>query len=384
MGCGAALWVVLFCLFYSVLTQPSATNNNKYSALNHIDGSDQMCTHAQSHSNHDGEMDFRLPSGFCTKSSGEPREMMWTGEEKRYEETPRFKDISRNEDGEEALLNIPVAGGEVGGQSCKNPTPSATFVTALYDIGRGDWAIFPRPYSIYLNYFRDVLKLNINLVVFVEESDKKFVLRNRRSANMTNATRVWTKPFEDLAFHKYLPRVRDVVESEDFRANNDNLRHPEGFSPEYIILMNSKFSLLQEVAEVNPFCSSHFVWIDAGYGHGKNVLPQNGETWVPRGLIDVHGKITIIQLERPILYEHYDRTTLFKMGARPAFIGGFFGGDSASVNLMTALHEEVFTSFLDERLVHEDQMMMLMCYLRKPEYFNPVEGWWYDGYKLFH
>ena len=46
--------------------------------------------------------------------------------------------------------------------------PKFTVVTALFDLGRGQWKNFRRPLELYLNYSRQLLSLEIPIVAYVQ------------------------------------------------------------------------------------------------------------------------------------------------------------------------------------------------------------------------
>lgn len=142
-------------------------------------------------------------------------------------------------------------------------------VTALYDIGRDQWQFFRRSFNEYLSYFSNVLGLNVNLIVYSDETVEKFVLDRRK--DYQNKTKTYRIKFSELEYYQYRQHINDVIASSEFRESNDMLDHPEAFSVEYLILMNNKISFLADAVRRNPFNSTHFFWIDAGYGHGEDL-----------------------------------------------------------------------------------------------------------------
>ncbi|KAH9495629.1 hypothetical protein Btru_015461, partial [Bulinus truncatus] len=55
-----------------------------------------------------------------------------------------------------------------------------TVVTATLDIGRGSWKHQNRAYDQYLQYMKGVLRLDVNLVLFIDAKGKSFVEKMRR------------------------------------------------------------------------------------------------------------------------------------------------------------------------------------------------------------
>ena len=53
--------------------------------------------------------------------------------------------------------------------SARNSEPVVTYVTGLYDIGRGKLKSWGRPFDYYLNFFKVLLSTPHNLVVYGEK-----------------------------------------------------------------------------------------------------------------------------------------------------------------------------------------------------------------------
>lgn len=150
---------------------------------------------------------------------------------------------------------------------------STTVVTALYDIGRaavkgGAYV----PFSKYLSWFKNLLSLNVPLVVFVDESLLDYV-RSHRPKNYQ--TEVVTRKFEDLAAYTYHNKMQLAIDKmrQDkslWKKMGKQFRSaPEYSTAKYQVVTFSKFDLLKEVSEQNPFSSEYFLWLDAGTFQGE-------------------------------------------------------------------------------------------------------------------
>ncbi|XP_062605407.1 protein HtrL-like [Saccostrea cucullata] len=259
----------------------------------------------------------------------------------------------------------------------RTPTQEAVFVTALYDIGREHWTHFRRSFDEYLSYFSNVLGLNVKMIIYSDESVQKFVLNERK--NLHQKTQIYALPFTDLEFYRYRQHIGNVLVSPEFRDSNEMLNHPEAFSVKYLILMNNKVSFLSDAVRKNPFNSTHFFWIDAGYGHGDNLTQW--KNFLPRVLLNKHNKITYIELNDPVLYK--DINEPHKVQMSPAFCGGFFGGDAAAILKYEKLYKKTFRKLLTENIVDDDQNVAFQCYVENPNLFANIRGHWFDAFKLF-
>ncbi len=57
--------------------------------------------------------------------------------------------------------------------------PVITYVTSFYDIKRGQ-SLSPRSRDYYLNYFRQLLEVDMNLIIFGDDYLKEFVWKYRK------------------------------------------------------------------------------------------------------------------------------------------------------------------------------------------------------------
>jgi len=145
----------------------------------------------------------------------------------------------------------------------------ATVVTALYDIGRanltGEYAY--RPFTKYLSWFKNLLSLNVPMVIFIPDYLHSYVLEHR---SPDIPTTVIIRNFEDLSAYKYHDRIQDTIDSMILTAtNNKSIPHhfitsPEFITAKYETIIFSKFDLLKEVAASNQHNSKYFIWLDAG------------------------------------------------------------------------------------------------------------------------
>ncbi|XP_061186233.1 protein HtrL-like [Saccostrea echinata] len=257
------------------------------------------------------------------------------------------------------------------------PNQEAVFVTALYDIGRENWTHFQRSFDEYLSYFRNVLRLNVKMIIYSNESVQKVVLDERKI--LDHKTQTYMLKFTDLEFYRYRQHIGHVLVSPEFRNSNEMLNHPEAFSVKYLILMNNKVSFLSDAVRKNPFNSTHFFWIDAGYGHGDDLTKW--KNFQPRILLSKRNKITYIELNDPALYK--DINDLHKVQMAPAFCGGFFGGDAGAILKYEKLYKKTFRKLLTENIVDDDQNVAFQCYVENPSLFENIRGHWFDAFKLF-
>lgn len=69
-----------------------------------------------------------------------------------------------------------------------------TLVTALLDIGRGDWWEYRRPMESYYFYLENVLRLKVNLVIFVDHKSVRHIYSRRKEYRLDHITKVSSTP----------------------------------------------------------------------------------------------------------------------------------------------------------------------------------------------
>jgi protein YibB len=263
--------------------------------------------------------------------------------------------------------------------SCDAPQPTrdVVFVTALYDIGRGQWQRFRRSFELYLSSFRNLLDLNVKLIVYANETVVNFVLDRRQ--HLRNKTWTVVLSFSELEYFEYRQHIQHILSSAEFRDSNKMLDHPEAFSVEYLILMNNKVSFLANAVRTNPFNTTHFFWIDAGYGNGADL--SRLAKFRPGVLLNKDNKITYFELNDPQSYR--DINHLHKVRIEPAFCGNFFAGDAKAILKYERLYKKTFRRLLTEFVVDDDQNVAYHCYKENPRLFENIRGSWLDAMKLF-
>ncbi|GFR60955.1 protein htrl [Elysia marginata] len=257
-----------------------------------------------------------------------------------------------------------------------------TVVTALLDIGRGDWDNQQRKYSTYLLYMQRMLRLDVNMVVFVEPKGRPFIdwMRRGREAR----TRVVEIGVKDLPYYSYRDKFADIMASEQYRQNNElySTSKAEAIIPEYDILQLSKFYFMDRAVRENPFNTSYYIWLDAGYAHGKDVHPEDG-VWVPKNLFDHAHQLTFIERKPGALHYKPQRARLHKISIN-IIAGLFFAGGGEVIQEVYKLQQKQVDNWLEKGIVDDDQTMYMLLYYQAPALFNLVSGDWLDVFKLFN
>ncbi|VDN60698.1 unnamed protein product, partial [Dracunculus medinensis] len=265
-------------------------------------------------------------------------------------------------------------------------TSKFTLVTALLDIGRGNWWEYRRTIENYYQYLDNILHLNVDLVIFLDDKSADYIYKRRRGLGFEQKTKIIPISFYELPFYAYIHKAEEIIKREqqgifwDSNWDETMKHHPEGKSAIYNILVNSKPYFLYKISIENPFSARFMVWLDAGYGHGnRSIFPKNYE-WKPKFLPN---KISLIQVTPP--HDKISRYTMADLYRKnwAVLSGGFIAGDIYALNRFYAYYYRVFAEMINQNRIDDDQTTMVLLVQQHPQLFNIVHGDWFDAFKLF-
>jgi hypothetical protein len=137
-----------------------------------------------------------------------------------------------------------------------------TLVTGLWNIGRGHltegWS---RTYQHYLTKFRELLKVDVNMIIFGDENLEEFVSKIRTPENTQFVRR-------DLSWFKnneFYDKIQNIRTNPDWYNQVGWLSESTQAKLEmYNPLVMSKVYLLHDAKILDKFDSEYMFWIDAG------------------------------------------------------------------------------------------------------------------------
>ena len=195
-----------------------------------------------------------------------------------------------------------------------------TLVTAYYDLGK----LSKHDRVSFKNWNSRFFALDDDMVIFTDEQTSRAIVKLRRKSNGCT-----------------ILVIQSLEQSEIFGLTNWHGQHdkdPEKFrhSIELYVVWNQKSLWLEQVANVNPFSSSHFFWADSGQFRDGVFLDNHVlsgrwihvPTFLPscRILILSIEKFRVSELERSDAgFTHPLDSELVRLG------GGNFGGDACAV-----------------------------------------------------
>uniref|UniRef100_A0A915MHI4 Uncharacterized protein n=2 Tax=Meloidogyne incognita group TaxID=654580 RepID=A0A915MHI4_MELJA len=282
-------------------------------------------------------------------------------------------DFSLQEELNEIISSVERSG-EIN--NLKRPFEAPILVTALIDIGRGNWQRFTRHFDQYLNYLTNILfRIQNNIIIYCDNSVYEYL-------------KIIQISLSELPFYKYRKEIEEIMnwEQKNWREEWDEQMktHPETLYPDYDILVNSKPYFLYNATQISQFPKPFeeeqlFVWLDAGYGHGSQSAIPLG-IWKPTQIN--YGQITLIKL--PTHGERVERYTIERVYRkhRSVISGGFMAGGEKVIRRFWTFFMKTFLELLDQHFVDDDQTTLLITIQRYNSTFKLLKGNWFDAFKL--
>lgn len=248
-----------------------------------------------------------------------------------------------------------------------------TIVTGIWDIKRdqaGDG--FKRDFEHYKDRFIKLLNLDIPMVIYIEDENKDWVLKERGN----KPTKVYIKPtssfVEDFPFYN---KVQEIRKSKEWIGQVGWLKDSAQGSLElYNPLVMSKMFMLHDASINDPFNTEYFIWVDGGiantvspgYFEAENVLDN---------LIGHLGRFFFICFPYETKSEihgfniegmnRYANTNVNRVAR-----GGIFGGRKSYISKANSIYFTILRDTLNSGLMGtEESIFTLMTYIN-PRIFS--------------
>ena len=240
-----------------------------------------------------------------------------------------------------------------------------TIITGILDLGRDKLNGFGRPFSFYEERFKNVLKLDLPMVIYISRKSKHLV--KERNPKKTKVIYIELEDLDKLPFINLIEKIRN---NPKWYNQADWLsQSPQAKLKYYNPLIMSKLFWMHDTAITNPFNTKYFLWLDGGI---TNTVPlhqinypkfeQNIIPYLNRFLLltfnytsntEVHG------FERKAMAK-YAHTDFIKYVARATA----FGGNVDTIKKIIPLYKELIYKTLTEGyLGTEESIYTLLCYL---------------------
>jgi hypothetical protein len=251
-----------------------------------------------------------------------------------------------------------------------------TIVTGIWDIKRDllseGWN---RPFEHYLSNFEKLLKCPNNMIIFIEEKYVDFIWEHRQRYNTHIVVREteWFKSNEEI--YNKIQKIR----------NNPDWYNQVGWLSEstqaklemYNPLVMSKMFLLNDAVILDPFDSSHLVWVDGGITNTvhegyfwkdnamdklSNHLDKFSFVCFPYdGKQEIHG----FKYEEICRYSNAEVNKVAR--------GGIFGGPKKLISDVNSIYYNILFDTLSNGLMGTEESIFTILLYKYPEFINYFE-----------
>lgn len=242
---------------------------------------------------------------------------------------------------------------------------SVTFVTALYDIGRGN--IDGRDIYTYKNWLIKTLQTIIDpFILFLDSSFgwKEELLEIRRDIG---PIKIIETPLEEIPMWKYKDRIQNILENPDFKRIQKHPNDITNKTPFYCMIQYSKFGFVESAIQENPFCTEYFSWIDAGFSRFYDTTKLY-KFHTPSGIHSFH--IDVDPYRLPQIRNIHE----FYIGSNECILhGGIWFFDVLS---FISVKEKIFLLWEEEMLqksrIDNEQITLAQVYNTMPSLFTLI------------
>ena len=246
-----------------------------------------------------------------------------------------------------------------------------TIVTMFYDIREKEKdklnnkdCILNRNIHTYCELAKQfILKLPYNLIIFTDNEDVISIVENERIKNsfLKDKTYIYKKKLEEMYYYNHLFQLEELQKK--YTIHNGSLEHE---TPLYIIVNNNKFECIKNAIELNPFQSTHFIWLDFGITHVA-LNPEKIHDWINH----IPDKIRQMCINPYI--ENVDNKQMFQT-IYHHISGGLFSGSKENLLLYCDLFKQKTEQIYNEGWYQIDEAVMTMVQRENADLFDLYYG----------
>ena len=245
-----------------------------------------------------------------------------------------------------------------------------TIVTGIWNIKRDELSEgWSRTYQHYLNNLEKLMKVSDNMIIYIEEEYKSFVEERRTSDNTLIIVREldWFKQNEHI-FNK-IQKIRTASEwyNQTGWLTDSTQAKLEMYNP----IVMSKMFLLNDASIMDPFNSSHLVWIDGaltntvheGYFWHDKVIPKLEKYFNKFSFVcfPYDGKVEIHGFKYQEICE-YSESEVNRVAR-----GGIFGGPKDSISKLNGIYYNLLNETLSRDLMGTEESLFTIMTYKYPE-----------------
>jgi hypothetical protein len=258
---------------------------------------------------------------------------------------------------------------------------NVVYVTAFYNINRGDWGYAKRNIEYYLDSFKKFISSNKNIIAFIDERyinhdmfinyiDNVKKMGNNKTTfipiNMEwllNNCETWRK-------NHISEKIMNSDEYKNKVQHRINVGIPENIYSSYNTINHCKIDFIKYAIDNHYVDHSDFIcWCDFGYYN--SILKSNPDNY-PYADLDLrkmnHNKLNFCLRNKIGLNDLNMYYTL--VCAPEVFTGSFFAGNIEKMNELYYLYHVCLDELYNNNISDDDQHVYLRCFMKNPDLFE--------------
>ena len=253
---------------------------------------------------------------------------------------------------------------------------STTIVTGIWNIKRDELSEgWSRSFQHYLNHLEKLMKVDDNMIIYIEEEYKSFVEERRKSDNTLIIVRNldWFKSNELI--YNNIQKIR--TDSNWYNQVGWLKESTQAKLEMYNPIVMSKMFLLNDASIMDPFNSTHLVWVDGGL---TNTV-HDGYFWYDKVIqkfekylnkfsfvcFPYDGKLEIHGFKYPEL-------CIYAEGAVDKVArGGIFGGPKHLIKQINQIYYDLLNETLGAGLMGTEESIFTIMTYKYPELIQYFE-----------
>lgn len=251
-----------------------------------------------------------------------------------------------------------------------------TVVTAWYDVREkenhplknNDNNGFFCTISEYFDKNKLFLNKPFPMVIYTEPRFEAMI-KEARPIEFHSMTRFIFKDYDELPFYRYFKQFE-----ENHTQNPVINLDINKFTPLYKFIVNQKTNFVKEVAEMNPFNTSRFAWMDLRLHAVYDLSPEETATAISSIQSNKVRMMFMSYLPTYHICGRYD----FYSWTRGKVAAGFFAGEAAPIIEFARLCQKELISAIEENMSPSDEMVYSYVAANNTHLFEPYVGEYID------
>jgi hypothetical protein len=253
---------------------------------------------------------------------------------------------------------------------------STTIVTGIWDIKRDELSEgWSRTFQHYLNNLEKLLKVNDNMIIYIEEKYKDFVEERRKKENTMIIVRELSWFKDNNVIYDNIQKIR--VNPDWYNQSGWLVDSTQAKLEMYNPIVMSKMFLLNDASILDPFNSENIVWVDGaltntvheGYFWKDNVISKFTKYLTKFSFVcfPYDGKVEIHGFK-------YDEMCRYSDGVvNKVARGGIFGGPKSLINRINEIYYGLLNETLAKGLMGTEESLFTIMTYKYPELIQYFE-----------